>query len=129
MELYPTDQVLEIALDYLAYDEEVREFVVYIQSEEFPKIHKIVEHLKEYEYVSAFMFMFMLLMHQSDRDNFVHFQLVAELLFSSVRNSSVNKVLTFMQSSAKFMTSLACIHTNQQIPHTSVSVFTDSLLM
>jgi nitrate reductase NapAB chaperone NapD len=73
MELYPTDKILEIALDYLAYDEEVRKFVVYIQSEEFPKIHKIVEHLKEYEYVSAFMCM--VFMHQSDREKFVHFQL------------------------------------------------------
>jgi hypothetical protein len=67
MDLVPKDKVLEIALDYLANDQEVRDLVVYIQSEEFPKIHKIVEYLKEYKYVSAFMCMF--LKHQSDRKN------------------------------------------------------------
>jgi hypothetical protein len=67
MALVPTDKVLEIALDYLANDQEVREFVVYIQSEEFPKIHKIVEHLKEYKDVSVFMCMF--LKTQIDRVN------------------------------------------------------------
>ena len=64
MELVPTDKILEITLDYLAYDQEVKEFVVYVQSEEFPKIHKIVEHLKEYKDVSAFMCMF----HKSQSD-------------------------------------------------------------
>jgi hypothetical protein len=64
--LVPTDKILEIALDYLANDPEVKEFVVDIQSEEFPKIHKIVEHLKEYKDVSAFMCMF--LKPQSDRE-------------------------------------------------------------
>jgi hypothetical protein len=67
MALVPTEKVLEIALDYLANDPEVKEFVVYIQSEEFPKIHKIVEHLKEYNYVSALMCMF--LNHQYHRKN------------------------------------------------------------
>jgi hypothetical protein len=66
MELVPTDKVLEIVLDYLANDDEVREFVVYIQSEEFPKIHTIVEYFKEYKDVSAFMCMF--LKPQSDRE-------------------------------------------------------------
>ena len=55
--LVPTDKVLEITLDYLANDQEVREFVAYIQSEEFPKIHAAVERLKEYKDVSAFMCM------------------------------------------------------------------------
>jgi hypothetical protein len=69
MELVPTDKVREIALDYVAYDEEVHELFVHIQSEEFPKIHTIVEHLKEYEDVSAFMCTRMLPNHHVDREN------------------------------------------------------------
>jgi len=46
MALVPIDNILEIALDYLANDEEVCEFVVYVQSEEFRKIHTIVEYLR-----------------------------------------------------------------------------------
>jgi len=80
--LVPTDKVLEIALDYLANDQEVREFVVYIQSEEFPKIHKIVEHLKEYKDVSALCVCSLSL--KLTQTIFVQFQLVSELLFSSV---------------------------------------------
>ena len=68
MALVPTDKVLEITLDYLANDQEVREFLVYIQSEEFPPIHTIVERLKEYKDVSAFVCMFF--EPQSDRENF-----------------------------------------------------------
>jgi hypothetical protein len=49
MALIPVDKVLEITLDYL------HEASVYIQSEEFPLIHKIVEYLKKYNAVSAFM--------------------------------------------------------------------------
>ena len=67
MAIFPTDKVLEIVMDYVANDQEVKEFIVYIQSEEFPKIHKIVEHLKEYKNVSAFMCMS--IKHQSDREN------------------------------------------------------------
>ena len=67
MEIFPTNKVFEIVLNYLAYDEQVREFLVYIQSEEFPPIHKIVENLKEYKDVSAFMCMF--LKHKSEREN------------------------------------------------------------
>jgi len=67
MDLVPKDKVLEIALDYLANDQEVRDLVVYIQSEEFPKIHTIIEHIKENKYVSAFMCLF--LKPQSDREN------------------------------------------------------------
>jgi len=59
MELIPTDKILEITLDYLANDPEVKEFFVYIQSEEFPKIHEVVENLKEYNDVSTFMCMFL----------------------------------------------------------------------
>ena len=55
--LVPTDKVLEIALDYLYNDQEVQEYIAYMQSEEFPKIHKIVEYLKEYKDVSAFVYM------------------------------------------------------------------------
>jgi hypothetical protein len=55
---FPTDKVLEIAMDYLANDEEVRQSVVYIQSEEFPKIHKTVEQLQKFKDVSAFICMF-----------------------------------------------------------------------
>jgi len=61
------DKVIKIVLDYLSNDKEVRQFVVHIQSEEFTKIHTIVEHLKEYKDVSAFMCMF--LKPQSDRKN------------------------------------------------------------
>jgi hypothetical protein len=61
------DKILKIVLDYLSNDKEVREFVVHIQSEEFTKIHTIVEHLKEYKDVSAFMGTF--LKPQSDRKN------------------------------------------------------------
>jgi RNA polymerase-interacting CarD/CdnL/TRCF family regulator len=53
--LVPTDKILEITLDYVANDTEVKEFINYIQSEEFPKLHTILEHLTEYKDVSAFM--------------------------------------------------------------------------
>jgi len=66
VEIVPTDKVLEIALDYLAYDKEVHELIVYIQSEEFPEIHKIVHRLIEYKHVSAFKCM---LKPQSGREN------------------------------------------------------------
>jgi hypothetical protein len=46
---FPADKVLEIAMDYLANDEEVRQSVAYVQSEEFPKIHNIVEQLQGYK--------------------------------------------------------------------------------
>jgi hypothetical protein len=46
--LLPTDKLLQVALDYLYHDQEVKEFIVYLQSEEFPKIHQFVEYLKEY---------------------------------------------------------------------------------
>jgi hypothetical protein len=61
------DKVLKIVLDYLSNDKEVREFVVHIQSEEFPMIHATVEYIKEYKDVSAFMCMF--LKPESDRKN------------------------------------------------------------
>lgn len=64
--LVPTDKILDIALDYLVNDPEVKELVVYIQSEEFPPIHTVVEYLKEYKDVSAFMYM--LLKPQSDKE-------------------------------------------------------------
>jgi hypothetical protein len=53
--LVPTDKFLDITLDYLYNDKEVKDFVAYVQSEEVPQIHKIVEHLKEYKDVSAFI--------------------------------------------------------------------------
>jgi hypothetical protein len=49
MVLVPTDKVLQITLDYLANDPELHEIFVYIQSEEFPKIHTNVEHIKEHK--------------------------------------------------------------------------------
>ena len=55
--LVSTDKVLTIVLDSLYNDKEVQEFVAYMQSEEFPKIHKIVEYLKEYKDVSAFVYL------------------------------------------------------------------------
>jgi hypothetical protein len=67
IELVPTDKVLKIVLDYLYTDPEVRELISYIHYEKFPKIHTIVEHLKEYKEVSAFMCMF--LKPQPDREN------------------------------------------------------------
>jgi hypothetical protein len=66
MALVPTEKVLEIAMDYLANDPQLSEPFFYIQSEEFPMIHKAVEYLKEYKDVSAFMCMF--LKHQYDRE-------------------------------------------------------------
>jgi len=56
---FPTDKILEIAMDYLANDEEVRESVANVQSEKFPKIHKTVQQLQEYKDVSAFICMFL----------------------------------------------------------------------
>jgi hypothetical protein len=67
MALVPTDKVLEIVLDYLANDEQVREFVVYIQSEKFHRIRTFVEHLMECKYVSTIMCMFFDI--YSDREN------------------------------------------------------------
>ena len=67
MALFPTDKVLGIALDYLHNDEEVQEFIAYMQSEEFPKIHTTVEYLKQYKNVSAFVYMN--LKPQFDREN------------------------------------------------------------
>jgi hypothetical protein len=46
--LLPTDKLFEVALDYLYHDREVKEFIVYLQSEEFPEIHKFVEYLTVY---------------------------------------------------------------------------------
>ena len=66
MALLPTDKVLSITLDYIAKDPEFLEAVAYIQSEEFPNIHKVVEHLKEYKEVSAFLCMFF--KPESDRE-------------------------------------------------------------
>jgi hypothetical protein len=57
MALVPTDKFLQSALEYLANYQEVRDFVVYIQSEEFPNIHTIIERIKEYIDVSTFMCM------------------------------------------------------------------------
>jgi hypothetical protein len=59
MALFPTDKVIQITLDYLANDTELHEIFAYIQSEEYPLIHKIVEYLKQNKYVSAFMCMFL----------------------------------------------------------------------
>jgi len=67
MELVQNENVLETALEYLPNDQEVREFVVYIQSEVYPKIHTTVHQLKEYTDVSAFMCM--IFKPQSDGKN------------------------------------------------------------
>jgi len=53
--LLPTEKVLSLTLHYLATDPELLKAFVYIQSEELPDIHKVVEYLKEYKDVSAFM--------------------------------------------------------------------------
>ena len=70
--LVPIEKVLSITLDYLATDPELLKAFVYIQSEEFPKIHKVVEYIKEHKEVSAFMCVF--LKPQSDRENIFSFQ-------------------------------------------------------
>jgi len=67
MELVQNENVLETALEYLPNDQEVREFVVYIQSEVYPKIQTTVHQLKEYTDVSAFMCM--IFKPQSDGKN------------------------------------------------------------
>jgi hypothetical protein len=51
--LCPKEKLFNITLDYLYYDREVKEFVKYIQSEEFPNIHELVEYLKEYTEVKV----------------------------------------------------------------------------
>jgi hypothetical protein len=55
MTLVPTEKVLVITLEYLAYDPELQERLVYIQSEKFPMVNATIEYLKEYKHVSAFM--------------------------------------------------------------------------
>jgi hypothetical protein len=65
--LFPTYEVIHLTLDYLAHDTELHGLSAYIQSEEFPKIHAIVEYIKEYKHVSAFMCIF--LKPESDRKN------------------------------------------------------------
>jgi len=67
MALLPADKVLEITLDYLANDPEFNKAYDYVQSEAFPRIHKIAEYLKQYKDVSNFMCMF--LKCQSERQN------------------------------------------------------------
>ena len=57
MALVPKDKVLEITLDYLHNDKQVQEIVAYVQSEEFPLIHTVVEYLQEYKDVSTFVYM------------------------------------------------------------------------
>jgi len=67
MALVPTDKVLAITLDYIANDPQLHKAIVYIQSEEYPKIHKVIENLKQYKDVSAFMCVF--LKPQSDTED------------------------------------------------------------
>jgi len=67
MALVPTDKFLSITLDYIANDPQLRKAFVYIQSEEFPHIHKAVQYLKQYKDVSSIMCMF--LKSQSDTEN------------------------------------------------------------
>jgi hypothetical protein len=47
--LDPSPKILGILLNYLNNDPELKKLIVYIQSEEFPKIHEYVEYLKKYE--------------------------------------------------------------------------------
>jgi hypothetical protein len=47
--LDPTAEIFDILLDYLTHDPELKEFFLRIQSKEFPKIHKGVEHVKKYK--------------------------------------------------------------------------------
>jgi len=53
--LVPTNQIIQITLDYLANDPELQKIFAYYQSEVFPKIHRVVEYLQQYKEVSAFM--------------------------------------------------------------------------
>ena len=57
MALNPTEKIFDIVLDYLHNDEEVQQYIAYVQSEEFPKIHTVVQYLKQYKNVSVFMYM------------------------------------------------------------------------
>jgi hypothetical protein len=66
MVLVPKYEVIHLTLDYLAHDTELHELSAYIQSEEFPKIHALVEYIKEYKPVSANMCIF--LKPESDRE-------------------------------------------------------------
>jgi len=65
--LFPTNRVFSTVLEYLKNDKQMQEFFVYMQSEEFPKIHRVVEYLQQYKDVSDFMYMF--LKHESDIEN------------------------------------------------------------
>jgi hypothetical protein len=67
MALVPTEKVLEITLDYLANDPQFNKAYAYVQSEEFPRIHNIVQYLQQYEDVSNFISMS--INQQSDREN------------------------------------------------------------
>jgi hypothetical protein len=63
----PQDEIIAIALDYLANDKEVQDAVIYLQSEKFHTIITTVESLQEFRDVSTFICMF--LNPQSDRQN------------------------------------------------------------
>jgi hypothetical protein len=47
--LDPTPKVFNILLEYLTNNPEFKDFIVYVQSEQFPKIHQFVEYLKKYK--------------------------------------------------------------------------------
>jgi hypothetical protein len=51
--LVPLNEIIAIALDYLANDPEVQELILYLQSEDFHKIVITVEELEEFKLVST----------------------------------------------------------------------------
>jgi hypothetical protein len=59
MEHIPLEKVVAIAMDYIANDPEVQEFVVYLQSDEFHKIVLTVEAVPEYGEVSISVHVFL----------------------------------------------------------------------
>jgi hypothetical protein len=50
--LVPAEEILNIVLDYFVNDAEVKEFVLYLQSEKFHSIVRTVENLDEFKQVS-----------------------------------------------------------------------------
>jgi hypothetical protein len=111
----PLDAVLPIALDYLANDAEVQEFVIYIQSAEFHKIVLTVEAVPEYKEVSIILYVCLCVCFHSPSLNltqniFCSLLTCGSIAGSRLLNSSVTVVLMLRLSQTKSMKSLACLH-------------------
>jgi len=55
--LIPVDEVIAIALDYLANDAQVQELMAYLQSDQFHNIISTVENLVEFKNVSVIQYL------------------------------------------------------------------------